>query len=624
MRNLNAKRTAAELVAALAFVLLCTPALSADKVSAPGTYEGYSEQEYSLIKRKAVYVIMRDGTRIAVDYALPMGLKKNEKVPAIIYQTRYWRSMFLMPGLSETDKALVRHGYAVVLVDVRGTGASFGRWPYPWDEAEIADGADLVDWIVSRPWSNGVVGTYGTSYTGSTAEFLLVNKHPAVKASVVRYALFDSYQDISYPGGVRMDWFLDTWNKADQALDSNDTCRLIEMTGMLPFCIPGTPGVKPAGPPLKRWLLVKQAVKEHVNNGDVYAESLKFAFRDDYSENWEGTIEKISPYFYEQEIEDSGAAIYTITGWMDGAYTDATVNRFLTLDNCRKLLIGPWAHGGRNQISPWSESPEPVFDHTAELLRFFDYHLKGIDNGIMKEPPVFYYTMGEEKWKSAHSWPPQSKTRTYYFKKGHGLGTAKPAGNGEFDPYKVDYTTGTGLNSRYVSLVNLKNVPIRYPDRREEDRKLLVYDTAPLSEDMEVTGHPVIRLYVESSARDGQFFAYLEDVSPGGTVSYITEGMLRGIHRKVENGERLYKEAPGVPWHTFERDDAEPLVSGEVALITFDLQPTSVLFRKGHRIRVAIAGADKDHFNPLPGPEPDLKVYRDAARPSSIDLPVVD
>jgi predicted acyl esterase len=594
-----------------------------ERISAPGRYQGFSGPEYRGVVKRSVYVTMRDGVKLAVEYRLPRGLGPSEKIPAVIEQTRYWRSMVFNVKDDGTGDYLVRHGYAFVSVDVRGTGASSGVWRYPWSEEEIKDGAEVVDWVVSQPWCNGVVGTFGISYTGSTAEFLLTNKHPAVKAAVIRFSLFDSYTDIAYPGGILHKWFMETWSHLNRALDSNDTGGLLEMMGV-PFNIPGIPGVKPVGGFFKGRAELRKALEGHADNGDVYAESLKVEFRDDYSENWEGTIKEISPYFYARDIEASGAAVYSYTGWFDGLYTASAVNRYLNLSNCEKLTIGPWPHGGEENISPWRESREVEFDHQAELLRFLDYHLKGIDNGIMAEPPVWYYTFGEEKWKSADTWPPESETVTYYFSEKNALTRERPVESAAADIYRADYEARTGRSSRYESLFySLWHRPIRYPHRAEADKRLLVYETAPLASDMEVTGHPVVRLYVSSTTDDGRFFAYLEDVAPDGRVSYITEGMLRAACRAMSDEAPPYKTAPGVPYHTFRREDARPLFPGEVALITFDLQPTSVLFKKGHRIRIAIACADRDHFAVPEGPAPELKFFRSAEYPSAVDLPVI-
>jgi hypothetical protein len=618
----RAKKLAWVLVLAVAAWSAVSPGL--EKASEPGRYSGFSEPMYQGMVTRSVYVPMRDGVRIAVDYSLPRELGA-EKIPALLIQTRYWRARAIkaLDNLS-VDKYFTSYGYAVVKVDVRGTGASFGTWPYPWSADEVKDGSEIVDWIVSQPWCNGRVGAFGTSYTGATAEFLLANRHPAVKAAVIRFSLIDSYADIASPGGIYNDWFMDAWNRADQALDRDDTGALLQMMGAAPFRLRGVPGVMPVGKGLKGQMDLKAALAEHRDNGDVYKAGRKVEFRDDLSPEFNDRIEKLSPYYYAREIEGSGAAVYSYTGWFDGTYTTPSVYRYRTLKNCTKLTIGPWPHGGRENVSPWRSSPLNTFDHNAELLRFFDYHLKGIANGIMEEPQVWYYTMGEEKWHSASTWPPPSETATYYFAEGSALSLEGPPQGDANDAYQVDYSAGTGKTARENSLINLPNDPIGYPDRAVADQKLLVYETAPLGQDREVTGHPVVRLYVSSTAPDGEFFVYLEDVAPDGTVSFITEGLLRAACRRVSNDPPPYNLAPGVPYHTFKREDAEPMVPGEVVLITFDLQPTSVLFRKGHRIRVAIAGADKDHYAIPDGPAPQIKLYRSAKYPSSIDLPMIN
>jgi len=124
---------------------------------------------------------------------------------------------------------------------------------------------------------------------------------------------------------------------------------------------------------------------------------------------------------------------------------------------------------------------------------------------------------------------------------------------------------------------------------------------------------------VSSTAEDGNFIAYLEDVSPDGRVSYVTEGQLRAIHRRLSDREPPYVQT--VPYRTFKRRDALPLVPGETAEIVFDLLPTSYLFQKGHSIRLALSGADASHFNPLTDEPPDLRFHRNQAFLSRIDLP---
>jgi len=242
----------------------------------------------------------------------------------------------------------------------------------------------------------------------------------------------------------------------------------------------------------------------------------------------------------------------------------------------------------------------------------------------MEEKPVYYFTMGEEQWKWADTWPPPNQEIiTFYFSDGNSLVQNRPAERLGHDTYLVDYSTGTGEASRWNSLTGPRgDLQFGYPDRAREDEKLLCYTSAPLTEDMEVTGHPIIRLYVSSTADDGNFFVYLEDVDPTGRVTYVTEGQLRALHRALSDEQPPYKDV--VPYRTFERKDAAPLVPGEVAGLLFDLLPTSYLYRKGHSIRVAIAGADKDHFALMKAePPPTLKFHRNETYSSAIDLPVI-
>ena len=160
-----------------------------------------------------------------------------------------------------------------------------------------------------------------------------------------------------------------------------------------------------------------------------------------------------------------------------------------------------------------------------------------------------------------------------------------------------------------------------YTDRRKADAKLLVYTSAPLERDTEVTGHPSVTLFVSSTAPDGQFFVYLEDVDEHGRVLAITDGQLRAIHRKLSGSPALYRDV--VPYRSFTRADAMPLAPGEIAELVFDLLPTSYLFRHGHSLRIALAGADVDHFAPLFDDPPVVQVYRGGAHASRIDLPLI-
>ena len=601
------------------------------------------------MRYSSCYLTMRDGVRIAMNLYLPTGLTSGARLPTIMHQTRYYRSMELrwplrmlyggkpfhhIPLTKRCRRRFVANGYAWVDVDVRGSGASYGGRVCEWSPDEIRDGAEIVDWIVRQPWSSGLVGALGTSYNGATAEFLLVNRHPAVRAIAPRFALFDAYTDIAFPGGIHATWFTETWGRYNAALDRNAPH---EVTGW--WVWPLVTGVQPVQSDHDRSMRAG-AIAAHRDNYDVHEQGLSLTFRDDvapsdpYHNDLAGRLELVgtpidesgsinlfSPHNYWRDIEASGAAIYSYSGWFDGAYAQSAIKRFMTISTPgSRLILGPWNHGGGWRIEPFRPHTKASFDHDGELLRFFDHHLKGSDTGIGAEPRVHYFTMVEGRWKSAHTWPPPAATMSYYLAAERQLSLDPPASESSADDYVVDQTAGTGEHSRWHTQVTIGDA-VRYPDRNEQDAKLLTYTSAPLDQPLEVTGHPVITLFVTSTASDGTFFVYLEDVDSSGLVAYITEGQLRAIDRQLSDSAPPYRQA--VPYRTFKRSDARSLVRGEMATLVFDLLPTSYLFQQGHRIRVAIAGVDASHFAVLAGGPPTVRVHRSRLHASRVDLPVI-
>ena len=593
----------------------------ADGNARPSRYRG--------LLRTSRYVAMRDGVKIAIDLYLPKGLPPTEKLPTVLHQTRYYRRTrytwpfgLLMARLDQTLGLFRRFGadgYAIVNVDVRGTGASFGSRQMEWSPDEVKDSAEIVDWIIRQPWSDGQVATMGISYTGTAAEKVLINRHPAVKAAVIQYALFDIYPDILCPGGARNEFFMQTWSSLNAALDKNDL-RTFARQHVSRLAGLAVRDVSPVDEDSDAAIL-RDAVKAHEANYGIYGASLEAEFRDDRT-NGGIALDDFSTHAFMHQIAASGAAIYSWSGWYDGAWTLAAITRFLNVKTPGiRLILGPWDHGGRQNPDPFVRDHVTRFDHTGEILRFLDYHLKGIRTGIEGEPPVHYFTVGEEAWKATDRWPPAGFEPTpFYFAEGRSLRQEPPRTEEGVDCYQMDYTAGSGRGSRWYSQANVQQLPIRYPDRKEKDARLLVYTAAPLEQDTEVTGDPVITLFVRSSEPDAQFFVYLEDVWPDGDVFYVTEGVFRALHRKISQEPPAYRLT--VPYHSFKREDAMPLAPGEVAEITFHLQPISYLFRAGHAIRVALAGADKDNFALHPPSPPEIEVLRSQAYPSHISLPV--
>ena len=592
----------------------------------PSPYQSQTQGEDISYTRTSRYLTMRDGIKLAVDVYLPASWQTGQRLPTMFHQTRYWRAMAYRWPLSAFTETLPRgltgqyatrfmaNGYAWVSIDVRGSGASFGSRRYSHSPEEIKDGAEIVEWILRQPWSNGKIGALGISYSGASAELLLVNQHPAVKAVAPMFSGFDLYPEIIYPGGIHLSWFTNTWYHITKSLDHN----ALPFGGW--FGTLAIQGVYPVDEDHDETLL-DQAIAAHSFNWNPHQAALGITFRDDApASSPVPSIDALGPVSYHEEIDSSGAAMYSYTGWFDGGYQHAAIRRHLTLTNPNnKLIIGPWDHGGRRRISPYSIGPAQ-FDHAGELLKFFDAHLKDIPTGIDREQPIHYFTMGEERWKATDTWPPAATPTTLYLAANFELREERPRDDQAQDVYTVDRSAGTGKESRWHTLVGLPiNDP--YPDRVEQDKKLLVYTSAPLEDDWEVTGHPSVTLYLNISGKDATVFAYLEDVNEEGATSYVTEGMLRAMHRKLSHTPAPYRDP--VPYRTYRQADSQQIIPGEVTALTFNLLPTSYLFKKGHQIRLAIAGVDRDHFKILPSPPPTFRVIRNRHTPSLLTLPIV-
>ncbi|MCP4538120.1 MAG: CocE/NonD family hydrolase [Chloroflexi bacterium] len=584
-------------------------------------------------ERQSLYVTMSDGTDIAIDLWLPTDLASGEKLPTVMKSTGYWRSFGLTPVGEVMEKLEIapgevnegplwaQAGYALVLVDIRGTGASYGQWKVIWSEREIADLGEIVDWIIAQPWSNGKVGAYGVSYDGNLAEMMATLQHPAIKAVAPQYSDFDLYNGIVRPGGVFNSGFMDGWRDFHNGLGANDVCVLETASGVdceqMSYLMTG---VRPVDTDADGRML-SDAVAEHTHI-DVYQVAREIEFSDDVWSDTDLTLGDLSPYSYKTAIENSNVPMYVWVGWLDSATTDGALSRYMTFSNPQKVLIGPWSHGGGHHTDPFlpdDTAVEPSVEKQFQMLvDFFDLYLKDNENPD-PDTGIEYYTMGEGTWKTTHTWPPDGFTPTsWYLGESGTLVPQPPDDESAADEYQVHWDTTTGDLSRWYT--GLFKSDVVYADRAAEDQKLLTYTSDPMSADVEITGNPVVTLHVASSTPDAAFHVYLEDVAPDGRVTYITEGILRGVHRRVSD------QAPYVKfgtYHSMESVDAVPMVPGEVTEISFKLHATSVLIEQGHRIRVAIAGHDGSVFERYPADEtPIFTVQRNSLNPSFILLPM--
>ncbi|MGD9843823.1 MAG: CocE/NonD family hydrolase [Variibacter sp.] len=594
---------------------------------APSAYLAKRPATYTVpAKPRSLYVTMDDGCRIAVDVWLPEGgdAEAEPRFPAICILTPYYRRFRVKPG-SNADispnttkyrELFVPRGYAVVTVDVRGTGASFGTRDSFRSPREREDFGQLADWIVAQPWSNGRIGATGISYPGAASDFLASTGRPAVKAVAPLFAVWDTYSDHYYPGGILLNQLAKTYDELMVALD-HDRRDLLKQ--FVYYADPGLDGPQPVDEDADG-SLCRAAVAEHLGNFHMPDFITEFRFKEEplpYDPNFSSA--SFSPYHYAKSISPD-VAIYSVSGWMDGAgYANGSIARYLTLPNKHQhMMLGPWDHGARINVSRWREAETPQFVLLAEILRFFDEYLAEMKTGLREEAPIHYFTMRDEVWRAADVWPPLSDTPTsLHLGASHTLGAAGAAGS---DTHKVDFSFGTGGQTRYERIAAIDSRDY-YCDWQGRDAKLLSYTSAPLDAGAEFTGHAVAELWLAASEADAAVHIYLSEIESDGTERYVTEGVLRALHRKDAEPTQWHRTS--WPTHSYKRADAAPLVPGRPEKMRIALLPVSWHFKKGSRIRLSIGGADADHYVQVPhGRPPVFTVHRGGEMASRITLPL--
>ena len=315
--------------------------------------------------------------------------------------------------------------------------------------------------------------------------------------------------------------------------------------------------------------------------------------------------------------------------------------------NPSKIIMGPGYHdysGGPF----WSffgldkEKVEKIY--YTEHLRFFDRYLKNKKNGIDEEPPILIYVMNGSGWRFENEWPlKRQQPVDFYLAGGNRLSMDIPTP--EKVTYRADFTHssvyGSNGGNRWLGIA--ANEPDSLPYRNKHDKKALIFETTQLASDMEVTGHPLIRLFLSSTADYGDFFVYLSDVDPAGNVLLVSEGQLRAGFAACYDNDTMIKTdggidvLPDLPWHGYEKNQYQERILAENAMIDLliDFHPTAWVFKKGHQIRVSLACADAPTFrlHPKLAPHnksedpaniiPEITVHTGPINASRLTLPVI-
>jgi len=566
-----------------------------------------SEPTYDIQVEQNVPVPMRDGTVLRADVYRPQA---EGRYPVLVGRVGYKLRDWVMDFYTPTGEYYARRGYVVVWQNVRGTFASEGRFHPYRDDAWGAnrDGYDTVEWAARQPWSDGKVGMLGASYSGLTQYLTAPTCPPHLEALFVQMGWGSAYADMFRDGVYQL--IIRAWWPVGMVLH-----HLEDETA--------PPGTEAARDRLAKAMEEMESWHRHLplksfppleGLADWYFEQL------DHPED--------GPYWWPTDLStrfsEVDVPIVHWNGWFDYRF-DVTLNAFQGIrahgrsERCRKgqrLVIGPWCH-----VPPpaWELDfgPEAVLDEYACRLRWYDYWLKGMENGVMDEPLVRVFLMGANRWLEMEDWPPSEVAyRPIYLREGTGRSDASlnnggltfvlPGGAEQPDSYLYDPAD---------PIPSLRTFEDTGPkDHRSVEGRMLTYTSAVLERDLTVVGPVQAVLYGLSSAPDTDWMVRLCDVWPDGQSMSVCDGVLRARYRNSLEREEL-------------------LIPGQIYRFEVDLWATAQVFQAGHRLRVQVTSSDFPWYDrnlntggpfgeEVRGQVAVNTVFHDAMRPSHVVLPL--
>ncbi|MEP6939020.1 MAG: CocE/NonD family hydrolase [Rudaea sp.] len=604
-----------------------------------------------------VMVRMRDGVQLATDIYLPArnGKPVASRFAAILERTPYDKTADSRSERTPADAKpksraevaafFVRHGYVVIYQDCRGRYRSGGEFVKYL--ADGHDGYDTCAWIIRQAWSNGSIGTMGLSYAAHTQGALGSAGAPGVKAMFLDSGGFAN----AYQGGIRQGgafemkqatWAFSEALSSPRVRDDAKALAAMKSTDITQWFhrLPWHRGDSPlaAAPEYESYLFDQW---EH-GRFDAYWKQLGI-----YAQG-----------YYDQYCD---AAMVHMSSWYDPYPRTATQN-YMALSRRKRgpvrLILGPWTHGDRQLTYAGDVDFGPAAtidgnvatDFLSLRLRWFDRWLKNKGNGVDAEPAVRLFVMGGGsgrknalgrlehggRWRAEKDWPiPDARATPYYFHRDATLSTRKPAEASAYREYDYDprhpvptiggtvtsgkpVMVGGAFDQREAAQFFGSRAPYRELSERND---VLVFQTAPLREDVEVTGAITAELWISSNCPDKDFTVKLIDVYPPsddypqGFAMNLTDGILRVRYR--DSWEKPALMQPG-----------------QIYRIRIEAFPTSNLFARGHRVRIDISSSNFPHFdlNPNSGEEEGHmetihvatnRVHLDRVHPSHVVLPLI-
>ncbi|RIK35997.1 MAG: hydrolase, partial [Chloroflexi bacterium] len=528
---------------------------------------------------------MRDGVELSADVFLPA--TGDGPWPAILQRTPYDNTDELWVGIATY---FAKHDYAFVTQDVRGRGDSDGSFNPFFSEG--ADGYDTVEWVAAQPWCDGKVGMIGGSYGGAVQWLAAKERPPHLAAIAASAAAGRMMEELPYRFGTLTPfafWWLNIAAGRTVQKTPVDWARIF------------------AHRPLRDMDIALG------RTNTVWREWLA---HDTFDAYWQ-------PLALDGCFNTIDIPALHITGWFDNDQWGALhfFNLMLAESPAAErqwLVCGPWDHGGtRRPTQKYCEvdfGPESVLDTDAIHLRFFDRWLKGIANGQEADPRVKVFAMGVNEWRTYNDWPPPSTTPTpFYFRAGGLLSQAAPTSDEPADHYTYDPDDPTPTVPNIAQMFEAE--PTLDNRWRLERDDLLVYTSAPLERDIEITWHPFVVLHAASDCIDTDWHVTLCDVQPDGASLELSTGAMRAAYRAG-------RDAP-----------PQPIEPGAVHTYCIELLAVSNVFKAGHRIRVTVASANwpfvarNPNTNARPGDDDVVviahnSIHHSAAYPSHLLAPV--
>ncbi len=504
-----------------------------------------SERKYGVIRKPDVFIPMSDGTAIDTDQFFP---DTAEKVPAVLGVFAYGKgqTMYAVGNESGFPDVFCRRGYAHIIMNVRGSAKSGGQYTN-YGPQEVQDVYEVIEWIADQPWCDGNVVMWGLSYYGVAQYQVAALNPPHLKAIVPINGYTDFYRMRYYNGGIllhnRKQWGHGIyWDSKGQGFVSWSREKMGEAK-------------------------YREAIAEALTDKDICAvpylvDALK---NPDYAENTLLVDMILNPFdteYYQERSSEAGLSKITVPTYMVGHWRQYMSGQSIPYHAWEKiqapkkmLVYGPPVRVDAN------------FNTLLyEAIRWYDYHVKGIENGIMEEPPVTLFVSGANGWKTTTDYPlPETIWKPFYL---HPKGLLW-----EMEPWPEGGSSW-------------------FEDSIVRPGGCLKFYTAPLVQDTEVIGSSVLNLYASTTSDEVFWFAALLDVDAEGTERLLTEGFLRGSMRAVDPA----RSKPWEPYHPFLQ--REPLTPGEIYEFNIHIEPAAHLFKAGHRIGLRVGCTDPEPETP--------------------------